>query len=81
MSPAEKAALEAKAQAMGVSLGELLRRGAAAYEPDSDLEEITALLQSLTASHEQSLRALEDADREMAETRAYFAAKGFKAAA
>ena len=42
MSPTEKAALESKAQVMGVSLGELLRRGAAAYEPDSDLEEITA---------------------------------------
>jgi len=81
ISPEDKASFEAKAQRMGLSLGELLRRGAAAYEPEAGMDEISALLQSLSASHTQTVKALDEADRELAETRAYFAAKSAKVAA
>ncbi len=75
MSAEDKSAIEAKAQSMGVSVGELLRRGAAAYDPDVDVAQIAALLQALTASHIETLNALDQAERELAETRRYFAAK------
>jgi hypothetical protein len=35
-SPEDKRVIEAKALALGVSVGELLLRGAAAYDPDAD---------------------------------------------
>lgn len=75
MSPEDKSAVETKALAIGISVGELLRRGAAAYDPDADTAEISALLQALTASHRETLKALDEAERELAETRRYFAAK------
>jgi hypothetical protein len=75
MSPEDKSAVEAKALAIGVSVGELLRRGAAAYDPDADTALIAGLLQALTASHRETLKALDEAERELAETRRYFAAK------
>jgi hypothetical protein len=75
MSPEDKSAIEAKALAMGVSVGEFLRRSAAAYDPDADTTHIALLLQALTASHTETLKALDDAERELAETRRYFASK------
>jgi len=75
MSPEDKSVIEAKAVSMGVSVGELMRRGAAAYDPDADTTEIALLLQALSASHAETLRALDEAERELAETRGYFAAK------
>jgi hypothetical protein len=75
MSPEDKSAIEAKALSIGVSVGELLRRSAAAYDPDVDTAQVIALLQALTASHEETLKALDEAERELAETRRYFAAK------
>ena len=75
VSPEDKKAIEAKALAMGVSVGELLRLGAAAYDPDADSARIAVLLQALTASHAETLKALDDAERELAETRRYFAYK------
>ena len=75
MSPEDKSAIEAKALAMGVSVGELLRRGATAYDPDADTAQVAALLQALTASHQETVEALDEAERELAETRAYFANK------
>ena len=75
MSPEDKGAIEAKALSMGVSVGELLHRGAAAYDPDVDTAQIATLLQALTASHTETLKALDDAERELAETRRYFPSK------
>jgi hypothetical protein len=75
MSSEDKVAIEAKAAAIGISVGELLRRGAAAYEPETDTAQIAALLQALSASHIDALKALDAAEHELAETRRYFAAK------
>ena len=75
MSREDKSAIEAKAADLGISVGELMRRGAAAYDPDSDAAQIAALLQLLRASHAETLHALDEAERELAETRRYFAAK------
>jgi len=75
MSPEDKSAIEAKAAALGLSVGELMRRGAAAYDQDADTAQIAAMLQALTASHNETLLALEEVERELAETRRYFAAK------
>jgi hypothetical protein len=75
MAPEDKADIERKATAMGISVGELMRRGAAAYEPDADIGQVTALLQALAVSHTETLQALDEAERELAETRRYFAAK------
>ncbi len=75
MSAEDKSAIEAKAALMGISVGELMRRGAAAYDPETDPVQISALLQALTASHTETMKALDEAERELAETRRYFAAK------
>jgi uncharacterized protein (DUF1778 family) len=75
MSPEDKRAIEAKAAVLGISVGELMRRGAASYDQDTDTVQIAAMLQALTASHVETLAALEEAERELAETRRYFAAK------
>jgi len=75
MEPEDKAVIERKAKNMGISVGELMRRGAAAYDPETDVEQISLLLQTLTDSHAETVRALDEAERELAETRAYFANK------
>jgi hypothetical protein len=75
MSAEEKSAIEAKAALMGISVGELMRRGAAAYDPEMDPALIAALLQALRESHAETVKALDEAERELAETRSYFAAK------
>jgi hypothetical protein len=75
MEPVEKAALEAKALRAGVSVAELTRRAVSAYDPEAEDDEIEALLTVLQESHERTLSALAEAEAEIAETRAYFAAK------
>lgn len=75
MGPEDKVLIEKKAQGLGISVGELMRRGAAAYDSDADIEQIAVLLQTLAASHMETVQALDDAERELSETRAYFAAK------
>ena len=57
-----------------------MRRGAASYDQDADSAQIAAMLQALTASHVETLTALEEAERELSETRRYFAAKRQSAA-
>ena len=75
MTRAEKRAMETKAKRMGTSTGELVRRSVDAFEPEADNAELARLLDVLTSSHRKTLAALDKADRELAETRAYFAAK------
>lgn len=75
MSKPEKRALEAKARRMGTSTGEVVRRSVDAFDPEADDAELEKLLDLLTSSHEATLAALDKAERELAETRAYFAAK------
>lgn len=47
VSPDEKEALEEKARRAGLSLSELLRRGATTYEPDRDTDDWRSLLRSV----------------------------------
>ena len=75
MTRAEKKALEAKARRLGASTGELVRRSVSAFDETLDMAEIEALLETLKASHETTLAALDRADRELAETRAWFAGR------
>lgn len=49
VSTEEKASLERKATDAGLSLSELLRRGAAAYEPERNLGDLRALLREVSA--------------------------------
>jgi hypothetical protein len=76
LMPAEdKAHAEEKARRAGVSVGELVRRSIAAYEPELEEAEFEALLRLLQDSQERAMQALDAADRELAATEAYFAAK------
>jgi Ribbon-helix-helix protein, copG family len=76
LMPAEdKARAEEKARRAGVSVGELVRRSIAAYEPELEEAEFEALLRLLQDSQERAMQALDAADRELAATEAYFAAK------
>jgi len=66
MSPAEKAALDAKAARAGpVSVGELIRRAVEAYDADteSDAAELRALLSVLATTHDETLRRLDQTER------------------
>jgi hypothetical protein len=74
MTPAQKRAL-AKARRLGSSAAELVRRSVDAFDPAMDDEEIMALLDVLVESHRSTFAAIDQAEREVAITRAYFAAK------
>lgn len=75
MTKAEKRALEAKARRMGTSTAELVRRSVDAFEEGPNSEEIGALLDALTVAHQSTLRALDRAEHEVAETRRWFESK------
>jgi phosphotransacetylase len=75
MTPAEKRTLERKAKRIGASAAELVRRSVESFDPDADETEIEHMLEILTQSHQKTLAALDRAEREVAETRAYFSAK------
>ncbi|MCF3948177.1 plasmid mobilization protein [Acidiphilium iwatense] len=68
MSPEERAALDAKARAAGISAGELLRRGAAAYEIGSEAEaaELRALIDLFNETHPETLRRLDENEKAVA---------------
>ncbi len=73
MSPAEKRALEAKAEAGRISAAELMRRAAAAYdtEADRDAAELAGLLPVLRATHAATMHRLDTAERRLDETLAF----------
>jgi hypothetical protein len=76
MSPAEKAALDAKAARAGpISAGELIRRAVAAYDQQAqaEAEELRGLLSLLAATHEATLRQLDLAERKLDDTLIYLA--------
>jgi hypothetical protein len=75
MTPAEKRALEAKARRVGASTGQLVRRSVAAFDEADDSAEVEALLKTFGTTHAATLAALDRAERELAETRAWFAKK------
>jgi hypothetical protein len=79
MSRAEKAALEAKAASAGpISAGELIRRAVEAYDEQAqaEAEELKALLRVLAATHAETLRQLERAERKLDATLSDLAGTG-----
>jgi hypothetical protein len=75
MSPEDKARLEEKARRARISTGELVRRSIEAYEPELDGAELEALLRLLEESHARAMRSLDEAEKELGLTLAYFDAK------
>lgn len=75
MTPAEKRRLEMKARRLGASAAEVVRRSVKAYDPSADDREVKALLARFAEAHRSALAALDRAESELAETRAYFASK------
>jgi len=75
MTKPEKRALQAKAKRAGTSTAELIRRSVKSFDPNDDNAEIEKLLGYLTEAHRKTLASLDKAEGELAETRAYFAAK------
>lgn len=78
MTRGEKRNLETRARRAQTSVGEFVRRSLDTFDPDdrARLEDIEALLAVLQRSNQEALSALADAERELRETRAHFAAKG-----
>jgi hypothetical protein len=70
MSPQERAALDAKAKALGVSAGEVVRRAVQAFELGSEEEaaELRALIDAFNQIHPETLRIADEAHRKVAET-------------
>jgi hypothetical protein len=84
VSAREKAEFEAKAKSLGLkSVGELVRRSVKDYrsheERDAEMllehPAVARLLQLLEESNRRAHEALDDAERELAATRAHFAAR------
>jgi hypothetical protein len=69
MSPEERASLDAKARALGVSAGEVVRRAVQAFELGTQEEaaELRALIDAFNEFHPQTLRLADEAHRKVAE--------------
>jgi hypothetical protein len=70
MSPEERAALDGKARALGVSAGEVVRRAVAAFELGSAEEaaELRALVDAFDELHTETLRLADECHRKVAAT-------------
>jgi rhamnose utilization protein RhaD (predicted bifunctional aldolase and dehydrogenase) len=62
-TPREKKEIMAKARRLGLPLSELMRRGAAAYEPAETNEQLGALADRAKAASDRAIAAIEDALR------------------
>jgi hypothetical protein len=70
MSPEERAALDAKARALGVSAGEIVRRAVAAFELGTQEEaaQLRALVAAFNELHPETLRIADKCHRKVAES-------------
>jgi hypothetical protein len=70
MSPEERAALNDKARALGVSAGEVVRRAVQAFELGSEEEaaELRSLIELFNQLHPETLRIADESHRKIAET-------------
>jgi hypothetical protein len=60
-TPQEKKAIAAKARKLGLPISELMRRGAAAYQPAEAAEELGALADAAKAAADRAGASIEDA--------------------
>jgi len=69
MSPEERASLDAKARALGVSAGEVVRRAVRAFELGTEEEaaELRALIDAFNELHPETLRIADECHRQIAE--------------
>jgi hypothetical protein len=69
MSPEERASLDAKARALGVSAGEVVRRAVGAFELGTEEEaaELRALIDVFDQLHPETLRIADECHRKVAE--------------
>jgi hypothetical protein len=69
MSPEERSALDAKARALGVSAGEVVRRAVQAFELGTEEEaaELRALIEAFDQVHPETLRIADESHRKVAE--------------
>jgi hypothetical protein len=70
MSPEERALLDSKARALGVSAGEVVRRAVQAFEVGTQEEEaeLRALIDAFNELHPETLRIADECHRKVAET-------------
>jgi hypothetical protein len=70
MSPEERAALDSKARALGVSAGEVVRRAVQAFELGTEEEaaELRSLIGVFNQLHPETLRIADECHRKVAET-------------
>jgi hypothetical protein len=70
MSPEERAALDAKARALGVPAGEVVRRAVQAFELGTEEEaaELRTLIDAFNELHPETLRIADECRRKVAET-------------
>ena len=59
-TPAEKRAISSKAKTLGISAGELMRRGASAYAPESAQDELAMLADAARDAADRSCVAIDD---------------------
>lgn len=71
---AEKRAIEAKAKRFGMSVSDLMRSGARAYQTDEANEELGALADAAKEAAERSIAAIDDALEFVAASNARIAA-------
>jgi hypothetical protein len=69
MSPEERASLDAKARALGVSTGEVVRRAVQAFELGTEAEaaDLRELIEVFNQVHPETLRIADEAHRKVAE--------------
>ena len=69
MSPEERTSLDAKARALGVSAGEVVRRAVQAFELGTEAEaaELRELIDAFNEFHPETLRIADEAHRKVAE--------------
>jgi hypothetical protein len=69
MAPEERAALDAKARALGVSVGEVVRRAVQAFELGTGAEaaELRGLIDVFNQLHPETLRIADESRRKVAE--------------
>ena len=70
MSPEERASLDTKARALGVSAGEVVRRAVQAFELGTEEEaaELRGLIDAFNELHPETLRIADECHRKVAET-------------
>ena len=74
VTPEQKAAISSRAKEAKLTVGELLRRAAAAYSGDEQDQALAGLVEQVRRSTAQASRALDDALRRVAESQRRIAA-------